>query len=161
MDGKSVMGLLLLAAARGSTMTISAEGQRRARGGDGPGGAGRSGIWRRRGRSERGHGDSAVMTRLTGIGVSPGVVSGRAVILIQRAQVLRYQLAPGRIEQELARLDQSRARAREQLVDIRARVVRLRGPEVGLALRRAVVDAGRPDGRPPRRGAGARAARQR
>jgi len=30
------------------------------------------------------------MQRLTGIGVSPGVVVGRAVILIQRAQVLRY-----------------------------------------------------------------------
>ena len=37
------------------------------------------------------------MQRLTGIGVSPGVVSGRAVILIQREQVLRYHVAPQRL----------------------------------------------------------------
>lgn len=66
------------------------------------------------------------MRRLTGIGVSPGVVSGRAVILIQRAQVLRYQIAQGRVDQELSRLDASRQRTREQLVEIRARVARRR-----------------------------------
>ena len=49
------------------------------------------------------------MQRLTGIGVSPGVVAGRAVLLIQRAQVLRYQIAPARLEHELQRLDESRA----------------------------------------------------
>src|ERR1700730_5300755 len=70
------------------------------------------------------------MRRLTGIGVSPGVVAGRAVILIQRAQVLRYQVAPARLEHEIARLEQSRERSREQLVDIRARVARRRGPEL-------------------------------
>jgi len=64
------------------------------------------------------------MERLTGIGVSPGVVSGRAVILIQRAQVLRYQIAAARVERETRRLDGSRARSREQLLDIRARVAR-------------------------------------
>src|SRR5438128_10133980 len=70
------------------------------------------------------------MQRLTGIGVSPGVVSGRAVILIQRAQVLRYRIAPIRIEHELARLDESRQRSRQQLHDIRARMARRRGPEL-------------------------------
>ena len=60
------------------------------------------------------------MRRLKGIGVSPGVVAGRAVILIQRAQVLRYQIASTRVDDELRRLDESRSRA--QLVDIRARV---------------------------------------
>jgi phosphotransferase system enzyme I (PtsI) len=69
------------------------------------------------------------MQRLTGIGVSPGVVSGRAVILIQRAQVLRYQVAPARVPHELARLDESRSRSREQLVEIRARVAERR-PEM-------------------------------
>ncbi|HEY6211000.1 MAG TPA: putative PEP-binding protein, partial [Vicinamibacterales bacterium] len=64
------------------------------------------------------------MRRLTGIGVSPGVVSGRAVILIQRAQVLRYQIAQGRVDHELGRLEASRARSREQLVDIRGRVAK-------------------------------------
>jgi phosphotransferase system enzyme I (PtsI) len=70
------------------------------------------------------------MPRLTGIGVSPGIVAGRAVILIQRAQVLRYQIGPARLEHELARLEQSRLRARAQLVDIRARMARRRGPEL-------------------------------
>jgi phosphotransferase system enzyme I (PtsI) len=69
------------------------------------------------------------MQRLTGIGVSPGVVSGRAVILIQRAQVLRYQIAQPRLDHELRRLDESRVRSREQLVDIRARVAK-RLPEM-------------------------------
>jgi phosphotransferase system enzyme I (PtsI) len=70
------------------------------------------------------------MQRLTGIGVSPGVVSGRAVILIQRAQVLRYRIAKSRVEHELARLAGGRTRAREQLTDIRARVAHRRGPEL-------------------------------
>jgi phosphoenolpyruvate-protein phosphotransferase (PTS system enzyme I) len=66
------------------------------------------------------------MRRLTGIGVSPGVVAGRAVILIHRAQVLRYQIASGRVEAELRRLYESRARSRAQLEDIRARVAEKR-----------------------------------
>src|SRR5262245_27338609 len=70
------------------------------------------------------------MRRLTGIGVSPGIVSGRAVILIQRAQVLRYHIAPARLEQELARLERSRVRTREQLVEIRARIAARPGPEL-------------------------------
>src|SRR6202521_5093194 len=70
------------------------------------------------------------MRRLSGIGVSPGIVVGRAVILIQRARVLRYQIAPGRIDHELARLEQSRTRTRQQLSDIRANLADRRGPEL-------------------------------
>jgi len=70
------------------------------------------------------------MTRLIGIGVSPGVVAGRAVILNQRAQVLRYRVPAARVGHELDRLEQSRTRSRQQLVDIRARVARRRGPEL-------------------------------
>jgi phosphotransferase system enzyme I (PtsI) len=69
------------------------------------------------------------MTRLGGIGVSPGIVSGRAVILIQRGHVLRYQIGDSRLALELARLERSRERSRQQLVDIRARVA-LRRPEM-------------------------------
>lgn len=69
------------------------------------------------------------MQRLKGIGVSPGVVAGRAVLLIHRAQVLRYQIPAGRVEHELTRLDESRGRSREQLVDIQARVAQRR-PEL-------------------------------
>jgi len=52
------------------------------------------------------------MQRVKGIGVSPGVVAGRAVLLIQRAHVLRYQIAPARLDHELQRLDESRGRSR-------------------------------------------------
>lgn len=70
------------------------------------------------------------MERLKGIGVSPGVVSGRAVVLMQRAQVLRYHVGPERVAEEVERLEQSRSRSRQQLQDIRARVARRRGPEL-------------------------------
>jgi phosphoenolpyruvate-protein phosphotransferase (PTS system enzyme I) len=70
------------------------------------------------------------MQRLAGIGVSPGIVSGRAVILIQREQVLRYHVPASRLDHELERLDTSRERARQQLTDIRGGVARRRGPEM-------------------------------
>src|SRR5262245_52344239 len=69
------------------------------------------------------------MQRLKGIGVSPGVVAGRAVVLIQRAQALQYQIPPRKVENELARLEESRARSRTQLVEIQERLSRLR-PEL-------------------------------
>jgi phosphotransferase system enzyme I (PtsI) len=69
------------------------------------------------------------MQRLKGIGVSPGVVSGRAVVLIQRAHALRYQISPAKVADELARLEESRTRARAQLVDIQSRLARHR-PEL-------------------------------
>ena len=70
------------------------------------------------------------MQRLTGIGVSPGIVSGRAVVLSQRAQVLRYRISEERLEQELGRLERARALAREQLTAIGKRLERRRGPEL-------------------------------
>ena len=97
MDGKSIMGILLLAAARGiddHDHAPTAPTRRDAR--------------RRRScalvaaRLRRGR-----MQRLTGIGVSPGVVVGRAVVLIQRAQVLRYPDRAG------ARRARARAARRE------------------------------------------------
>ena len=56
-------------------------------------------------------------------------MSGRAVILIQRGQVLRYQIGKARLAIEIERLEKSRERSRQQLVDIRARVA-LRRPEL-------------------------------
>lgn len=76
------------------------------------------------------------MQRITGIGVSPGLVSGRAVMLNQRAQVLRYRVPPGRIEHEITRLEQGRQRTREQLQEIRTSVARRRGAELA-----AIFDA--------------------
>ncbi|MSO45378.1 MAG: hypothetical protein EXQ59_01230 [Acidobacteria bacterium] len=69
------------------------------------------------------------MRRLTGIGVSPGVVAGRAVILIQRAQALRYHIAAARIDDEIGRLTESREQSRRQLEDIRTGVA-ARRPEM-------------------------------
>jgi len=76
------------------------------------------------------------MQRLNGIGVSPGMVCGRAVILNQRAQVLRYRVPVARVDHELERLEQGRARTREQLQDIRMSVARRRGAELA-----AIFDA--------------------
>ena len=64
------------------------------------------------------------MRRLNGIGVSPGVVSGRAVILIQRGHVLRYQIGERRLGSELARLEKSREQSRQQLHPIESRALR-------------------------------------
>ena len=70
------------------------------------------------------------MQRLSGVGVSPGVVAGRAVILIQREHVLRYHVAPTRLDHELERLEVSRALARRQLTDIRGSVTLRHGPDM-------------------------------
>jgi len=70
------------------------------------------------------------MQRLTGIGASPGLVAGRAVVLIQREQVLRYRVPASRIESEIARLDASRDLTRQQLTDIRSSVHRRHGADL-------------------------------
>ena len=62
------------------------------------------------------------MQRLGGIGVSGGVGAGRAVVLIQRAQVLRFSISPVRIDAEIARLDDARRRSMEQLDRIQRRL---------------------------------------
>jgi phosphoenolpyruvate-protein phosphotransferase (PTS system enzyme I) len=59
---------------------------------------------------------------LTGIGVSPGVVVGRAVLFTQKPRAVRFSLGPDRIESELARLDEARTHSRRQLRDIMARM---------------------------------------
>jgi phosphotransferase system enzyme I (PtsI) len=60
--------------------------------------------------------------RLSGIGVSPGVGAGRAVVLIQRAQVVRFSIPESRIDGEIARLDEARRRSGAQLDRIRTRL---------------------------------------
>jgi phosphotransferase system enzyme I (PtsI) len=70
------------------------------------------------------------MQRVTGIGASPGVVSGRAVVLIQREQVLRYRVPTTRLDAEIARLSASRDLTRQQLTEIRSSVGRKHGAEL-------------------------------
>ena len=75
------------------------------------------------------------MERLTGIGVSPGVVVGRAVILTQRTEVMRFPIPHDRVDREVTALQRAREQSKQQLHDIRAR---LTGPASELA---ALFDA--------------------
>ena len=51
------------------------------------------------------------MERLTGIGVSPGIAVGRAVVLTQRTEVVRFPIPPERIGQEVEALQRARRRS--------------------------------------------------
>ena len=62
------------------------------------------------------------MQRLSGIGVSGGAGAGRAVVLIQRAQVLRFSIAASQIAAEIARLEHARQRSAAQLDRIQLRL---------------------------------------
>jgi phosphoenolpyruvate-protein phosphotransferase (PTS system enzyme I) len=74
--------------------------------------------------------------RLTGIGVSSGIAVGPALVAIQRTQVIRFPIAPDRVARELSALDRARARSREQIEQIRRRVLDLRGADLA-----AIFDA--------------------
>ena len=62
------------------------------------------------------------MQRLSGIGVSGGAGAGRAVVLIQRAQVLRFSIAASQLDTEIARLERARQRSAAQLDRIQLRL---------------------------------------
>lgn len=70
------------------------------------------------------------MERLKGIGVSAGVAVGRAVILTQRTEVMRFPIPPDRVEREVQALEAARDRSRQQLQDISARVSQGPGSEL-------------------------------
>jgi phosphoenolpyruvate-protein phosphotransferase (PTS system enzyme I) len=74
--------------------------------------------------------------RVTGIGVSPGIAVGRAVILTLRTEAIRFPIPPDRVEREVALLHSAREQSRHQLQDIRERVLKARGAELA-----AVFDA--------------------
>ena len=71
------------------------------------------------------------MHRLTGIGVSPGVVVGRAVLLLQNPLVIRFPIGPEKVPVEIARLDEARERSRRELADIKSRIARTAAPDLG------------------------------
>ena len=70
------------------------------------------------------------MIRLKGIGVSPGVAIGRAVLLRQRPLALRFSVPKARVSDEVARLEEAREASRRQLLDIKARVASGPGSEL-------------------------------
>jgi len=68
--------------------------------------------------------------RLTGIGVSAGVAVGRAVILTQRTEVMRFPIPPDRVDREVQALHAARDQSRQQLQDITVRVAQGPGSEL-------------------------------
>jgi phosphotransferase system enzyme I (PtsI) len=62
--------------------------------------------------------------RLTGIGVSPGIAIGRAVLLLQNPLAVRFPVKAGRVDDEVARLERARRLSEEQLREIKVRVTR-------------------------------------
>jgi len=74
--------------------------------------------------------------RLTGIGVSPGVAVGPALVAIQRTQVLRFPVGPDGVARELSALERARQRSRSQLEQIRKRIAAARGADLA-----AIFDA--------------------
>ena len=71
------------------------------------------------------------MTRLTGLGGSPGIAIGRAILLRLGTRDVRFRLTPDAVPSELERLRLAMARTREQLQSITARVVQAAGQERG------------------------------
>jgi phosphotransferase system enzyme I (PtsI) len=67
------------------------------------------------------------MNDLKGLGVSPGIARGEALVLRQRARHRYYLVPAGAVEQELERLTQARDMSRAQLEEISARITRLAG----------------------------------
>ena len=76
------------------------------------------------------------MERLTGIGVSPGLAVGPALVAIQRTQVIRFPIAPDRVARELSALERARVRSHEQVEQIRRRILDLKGGDLA-----AIFDA--------------------
>jgi phosphotransferase system enzyme I (PtsI) len=74
--------------------------------------------------------------RLNGIGVSPGVVVGRAVILTQRTEVMRFPIPPDRVDREVQALQRARDQSKQQLHELGERLAQ--GPASELA---ALFDA--------------------
>ena len=66
--------------------------------------------------------------RLTGLGVSPGVGIGRALVL-RRGANLRFRVPESMVKRELERLDTARERSRDQLRRIKARMSAVGGTD--------------------------------
>lgn len=65
---------------------------------------------------------------IEGVGVSPGIAAGRAIVARQQARDIRYRIAAGAVDRERQRLKQAREKARADLAEIRDRVSQAAGP---------------------------------
>jgi len=69
--------------------------------------------------------------RLKGLGVSPGIGIGRALVVTRGTRNLCFRIPDRRVDDELARLQAARVQAREQIEQIRQRMVVAAGAEHG------------------------------
>jgi phosphotransferase system enzyme I (PtsI) len=67
--------------------------------------------------------------RVTGLGVSPGIGIGKALVLKRGARDLSFRIPASRVPRELERLAEARHRSREQLQQIRERIAKSAGAE--------------------------------
>jgi phosphoenolpyruvate-protein kinase (PTS system EI component) len=67
--------------------------------------------------------------RLNGLGVSPGIGIGKALLLKHGAPELRFRVPVSMVPREIERLTRARERSREQLQQIRDRIARSAGTE--------------------------------
>ena len=67
--------------------------------------------------------------RLTGLGVSPGIGIGKALVLRRVARDLGCRIPASRVDHELGRLQDARARSRTQLEQIKVRISQSAGAE--------------------------------
>jgi phosphotransferase system enzyme I (PtsI) len=67
--------------------------------------------------------------RLTGLGVSPGIGVGKALVLKRGTRDLRFRVPAWLVTRELERLDDARERARQQLRQIKERIATTAGAD--------------------------------
>ena len=67
--------------------------------------------------------------QLTGLGVSPGIGIGRALVVTRGSRRLRFRIPDHRIAAELERLHLARASARDQIARIKQRITDAAGTE--------------------------------
>ena len=68
---------------------------------------------------------------LKGLGVSPGIGVGRALVLKRNTRELRFRVPPSLVPRELERLERARERSREQIGKIKTRIADSAGADHG------------------------------
>ena len=67
--------------------------------------------------------------QLSGLGVSPGIGIGRAVVVSRATRELRFRIPEQRVDREIERLHAARAQSREQIDHIKERIADAAGAE--------------------------------
>ena len=67
--------------------------------------------------------------RLSGLGVSPGIGIGRAVVVSRNTRELRFRIPERRVDQEIVRLQTAQAQSRVQIDQIKERIAAAAGAE--------------------------------